>query len=92
MDWSFFKELKEDPSKLFQQKVDNWIEKWYAKKIIGNSWRLFISCDSLSAGKMYCLVKAYKVENLVRIITSGYHLPNRIILGSGQYLQKNFRI
>ena len=90
MNWSFFKELKDDPSKLFQQKVDNQVEKWYAKKIIGNLWKSFISCDSPSAGKMYGLVRAYKVENHVRIITSGYYLHNRIILGSCQYLQKNF--
>ena len=71
IDRSSFKELKDDPSKLFQQKINNWIEKWYAKKVIYNSWKDFISCDSPSAGKMYGLVKTHKPNNPVRIITSG---------------------
>ena len=71
VDRSSFKELKDDPSKLFQQKINNWIEKWYTKKVIDNSWKDFISCDSPSAGKMYDLVKTHKVNNPVRIITSG---------------------
>ena len=71
IDRSSFKELKDYPSKLFQQKINNWIEKWYAKKVIDNSWKDFISCDSPSAGKMHGLVKTHKasgcntaVENL----------------------------
>ena len=71
IDRSSFKELKDDPSKLFQQKINNWIEKWYAKKVIDNSWKDFISCDSPSAGKMYGLVKTHKANNPVRIITGG---------------------
>ena len=70
IDRSSFKELKDDPSKLFQQKINNWIEKWYAKKVIDNSWKDFISCDSPSASKMYVLLKT-KANNPVRIITSG---------------------
>ena len=49
---SYFKELKDGPSKLFQQKINNWIEKWYAKKVIHNSCKDFISCDSTSEDKM----------------------------------------
>ena len=45
IDRSSFKELKDDPSKLFQQKINNWIEKWYVKNVIDNSWKDFISCD-----------------------------------------------
>ena len=37
IDRSSFKELKDDPSKLFQEKVNNWIEKWHANKVIDNS-------------------------------------------------------
>ena len=71
IDRSSFKELKDDPSKLFQEKVNNWIEKWHANKVIDNSWKSFVSCDSPSAGKMYGLIKNHKVDNPVRIITSG---------------------
>ena len=71
IDRSSFKELKDDPSKLFQEKVNNWIEKWHANKVIDNSWKSFVSCDSPSAGKMYGLIKTHKVDNPVRIITSG---------------------
>ena len=71
IDRNSFKELKDDPSKLFQEKVNNWIEKWYANKVIDNSLKSFVSCDSPSAGKMYGLVKTHKVDNPVRIITSG---------------------
>ena len=31
-DRNSFKELKDNTSKLFQQKINNWIEKWYAKR------------------------------------------------------------
>ena len=51
--------------------INNWIEKWYAKKVVDNSWKDFISWDSHSAGKMYGLVKTHKANNPVRIITSG---------------------
>ena len=71
IDRSSFKELKEDPSKLFQQKINNWIEKWYAKKVIDNSWKDFISCDSPNAGKMCGLVETHKANNPAKIITSG---------------------
>ena len=71
IDRSSFKELKDDPSKLFQEKVNNWIEKWHANKVIDNSWKSFVSCDSPSAGKMYGLIKTHKFDNPVRIITSG---------------------
>ena len=74
IDRSYFKELKDDPSKLFQQKINNWIEKWYAKKVIDHSWKDFILCDSPSAGKMYSLVKTHKANNPVRIITSGCNI------------------
>ena len=47
------------------------IEKWYDKKVIDNSWKDFISCDSPSVGKMYGLAKTLKANNHVRIITSG---------------------
>ena len=70
-DRSSFKELKDDPSKLFQEKVNNWIEKWHANKVIDNSWKSFVSCDSPSASKMYGLIKTHKVDNPVRIITNG---------------------
>ena len=56
---------------VFQEKVNNCIEKWYARKVIDSSWKSFVSCDSPSAGKMYGLVKTHKVNNPVRIITSG---------------------
>ena len=71
IDRSSFKELKDDQSKLFQQKINNWIEKWYAKKVIDNSWKHFISCDLPIAGKMNGLVKTHKTNHLIRIITSG---------------------
>ena len=32
IDRSSFKELKDNTSKLFQQKINNWIEKWYVKR------------------------------------------------------------
>ena len=45
LDRSSFEGLKDDPSKLFQQKTNNWIGKWYAKKVIDNSWKDFASFD-----------------------------------------------
>ena len=39
--------------------------------VIDNSWKSCISCVTPSAGKMFVLVKTHKVNNPVRIVTSG---------------------
>ena len=65
-----FKELKEELSRLFQQKVNNWLEKLYAKNVIAHSWKSFISFYSPSACKMYGHIKTRTINNTVRIITS----------------------
>ena len=67
---SSFKELKEELSKLFQQKVNIWLEKLYSKNVIAHSWKSFISCYSPSACKMYGHIKTRKINDTVRIITS----------------------
>ena len=63
-----FLKKKDDPRKL---KVNNWIEKWYAEKVIDSSLKSFILCDSTSAGKIYGLARTHKFDNPVRIVTSG---------------------
>ena len=68
---SSFKQLPQDPSKQFEIKVINWIEKWRSKNILDNKWRSFITSFSSTAGKMYGNVKTHKENNPVRVITSG---------------------
>ena len=40
---SSFKQLPQDPSKQFEMKVNNWIEKWHSKNILDNKWKSFIT-------------------------------------------------
>ena len=58
-----------DPSPKFKDKLNNWLEKW--SYIITNEWKEFIRSDNCNAGKMYGMVKTHKVDNPVRVITSG---------------------
>ena len=66
---SSFDKLDTDPSSKFKDKLNNWLEKW--SYIITNEWKEFIRSDKCNAGKMYGMVKTHKVDNPVRVITSG---------------------
>ena len=67
---SSFKQLPQDPSKQFEMKVNNWIEKWHSEKIL-DKWRSFIILLSSTAEQIYGNVKTHKENNPVRVITSG---------------------
>ena len=66
---SSFEKLDDDPSSKFQEKVDNWWEKRSDNET--NGWKEFIRPDNCNAGKVYGMVKTHKVDNQVRLITSG---------------------
>ena len=66
---SSFDKLDTDPSPKFKDKLNNWLEKW--SYIITNEWKEFIRPDNCNAGKIYGMVKTHKVDNPVRVITSG---------------------
>ena len=68
---SSFEELDHDPSKLFSEKVNLWIQKWTENKVLDKSWSKFIEPSFVAPGKMYGLVKTHKADNPVRVITSG---------------------
>ena len=68
---SSFEELDHDPSKLFSEKVNLWIQKWTENNVLDKSWGEFIELSFAAPGKMYGLVKAHKADNPVRVITSG---------------------
>ena len=57
----------------------------YAKKLIDISWKDFIWYESPSVGKMYGLVKTHKVNNPVRIITSG---SNKVVENLSIFVEK----
>ena len=66
-----FVELDHDPSKLFSEKVNLWIQKWTENKVFHKSWSKFIEPSVVASGRMYGLTKTHKVDNPVRVITSG---------------------
>ena len=68
---SSFEELDHDPSKLFSEKVNLWIQKWTENKVLDKSWSKLIEPSFVAPGKMYGLVKTHKADNPVRVITSG---------------------
>ena len=58
-------ELDHDPSKLFSEKVNLWIQKWTENKVIDKSWSKYIEPSFVAPGKMYGLVKTHKEDNPV---------------------------
>ena len=68
---SSFEELDHNPSKLFSEQVDLWIQKWTENKVLDKSWSKLIEPSFVAPGKMYGLVKTHKADNPVRVITSG---------------------
>ena len=68
---SWFEELDHDPSNLFLEKVNLWIQKCTENKVLDKSWSKFIQPSFVAPGKMYGLVKTHKADNPVRVITSG---------------------
>ena len=68
---SSFKELPSDPSQEFERKIKLWIDKWQSNKALSNDWVKFITPEHSKTGKMYGNVKTHKINNPVRVITSG---------------------
>ena len=68
---SSFTETDIDYSKNFEEKVNLWISKWTSKGVIDNNRKRFITPINSRPGTMYELVKTHKVNNSVRVITSG---------------------
>ena len=68
---SSFTETDIDYSKNFEEKGNSWISKWTSKGVIDNNWKRFITPTNSRPGKIYGLVKTHKVNNPVRVITSG---------------------
>ena len=68
---SSFEEFDYDPSKVFSERVTLWIQKRTRNNILCKTWQKFIEPSHVTPGKMYGLVKTHKVNNPVRVITSG---------------------
>ena len=68
---SWLEELDHDPSNLFLEKVNLWIQKCTENKVLDKSWSKFIEPSFVAPGLMYGLVKTHKADNPVRVITSG---------------------
>ena len=63
--------LNSDSTKLFEDKINRWIEKWITCKAIDENWKRFIKLKDVKPGKMYEIIKTPKEINSARIITSG---------------------
>ena len=48
-----------------------WIQKWNKNKVLDKSWSKFIKPSVVAPGKIYGLIETHKVDNAVRVITSG---------------------
>ena len=68
---SSFEELDLDPSKLFLEKVNLWIQKWTENEVLDKSWSKFTEPSVVAPGKMYGLIKTHKADKPIRVITSG---------------------
>ena len=63
--------LNSDPTKISEDKINTWIEKWINRKAIDKNWKRFIKLKDIKPGKMYGMIKTHKENNPARIITSG---------------------
>ena len=52
----------------FKEKLNNWLEKWSDN--IPDEWKEFIRPDNCDNGEMYSMVKTYKTDKPVSVITS----------------------
>ena len=68
---SSFKELRSDPSQEFERKIKLWIDKWQSNKTLSSDQVTFITPEHSRPGKMYGNIKTHKMNNTVRVITSG---------------------
>ena len=48
-----------------------WIQKWNKNKVLDKSWSKFIKPSVVAPGKIHGLIETHKVDNAVRVITSG---------------------
>ena len=51
-----------------------WIQKWTRNNVLCKSWEKFAEPSQVTPRKMYGLAKTHKVNNPVRVITSGCRL------------------
>ena len=63
--------LNGDPTKIFEDKINTWIEKWISRKAIDENWKRFIKPKEVKPSKVYGMIKTPKKSNPARIITSG---------------------
>ena len=68
---SSFEKNSENPNKIYEKRVNTWIEKWYNDKSINEKWKKFITVKDSTPGNMYGNVKTHKIGNPARVITSG---------------------
>ena len=68
---SSFEKISENPKKIYEKRVNTWIEKWYNNKSISEKWKKFITVKDSTPGKMYGNVKTHKTGNPTRVMTSG---------------------
>ena len=57
MNRSSFTLLNSDPTKIFEDKINIWIEKWISRKAIDENWKRFIKSKDVKPGKMYGTIK-----------------------------------
>ena len=58
-------------SKTLSERVNLWIQKWTQNNVLCKTWQKFVELSDVTPGKIYGLVKTHKVNNPVRVITSG---------------------
>ena len=57
MNRSSFTLLNSDLTKIFEDKINVWIEKWISRKAIDKNWKRFIKSKDVKPGKMCGTIK-----------------------------------
>ena len=60
---SSFTLLNSDPTKIFEDKINAWIEKWISQKAIDENCKRLVKQKDVKPGKMYGMIKNHKESN-----------------------------
>ena len=66
-----FSKLLTDVTKTFENKVNDFVDRWVNLKVLNEKWAKYIRSNYCKPGTMYGLIKTHKENNPARVITSG---------------------
>ena len=67
---SSLQQLKYNPTKSFEVKVNTWVEKWNQMNVLDEKWKSYIQTECSTSGKMYGLIKTTIQHESLRVVVT----------------------